>query len=224
MTTRPSTSPRRRMPRADRSAQLLEVAEQVFAERGFRLASMDEIADRAGITKPVLYDHFGSKDGLLAAVVESARDDLREAVTAAVTSAADSEHALSAGLRAYFDYLAAHAASWTVLLTEAEASSAAAEAMEAIRAEMGDFIAALMTADLRDVSNDRAQAYAQVVIGASERLARYARTGSGRGADELVSALMDVIWLGLDDMRAGKRWTATSASTAHRVVRRGGTD
>src|SRR3954452_21156665 len=113
---------RRRMRRDDRTRQLLEVAEAVISERGFQSASMDEIADRAGITKPVLYDHFGSKDGLFAAVIESARGDLRETIGAAVESADDSEHAMAAGLRAYFRYLAEHAATWTVLLTEAEAS------------------------------------------------------------------------------------------------------
>src|SRR4051812_36831718 len=195
------------MPRADRSAQLLEVAEQVFAERGFRLASMEEIAERAGITKPVLYDHFGSKDGLFAAVIESARSDLRETIGAAVASAGDSEQAMAAGLRAYFGYLAEHASTWTVLLTEAEATSAAAEAMEGTRAEMAEFIAGLMAAELPVMKPSQAAVYAQVVIGASERLARFARTGSKWTPDQLVRTLMDVIWLGLDDVRAGQRWS-----------------
>ena len=56
------------MSRAEREAQLIEVAERTFSERGFKGVSMDEIAERAQISKPVLYDHFGSKDGLLAAV------------------------------------------------------------------------------------------------------------------------------------------------------------
>ena len=53
------------MPRADRERQMLAVAERVFAERGFRSASMDEIAELVGVTKPMLYAYFGSKDGLV---------------------------------------------------------------------------------------------------------------------------------------------------------------
>jgi len=67
-TTDPA-APRRRLPRAAREQQLLDVAEQVFAEQGYSAASMDDIAIRAGVTKPVLYSHFGSKEGLVVACV-----------------------------------------------------------------------------------------------------------------------------------------------------------
>ena len=60
------------MARADRRDQLLDTAQEVFVERGYGPTSMDDVAEAAGVTKPVLYDHFGSKDGLLAAVVERA--------------------------------------------------------------------------------------------------------------------------------------------------------
>ncbi|MGH3746792.1 MAG: helix-turn-helix domain-containing protein, partial [Micromonosporaceae bacterium] len=64
------------MPRADRERQMLAVAEQVFAERGYRDASMDEIAGRVGVTKPMLYAYFGSKEGLLLATIVKFGTDL----------------------------------------------------------------------------------------------------------------------------------------------------
>ena len=121
------------MRRRDRGRQLLQVAEEVIAERGFQAASMDEIAVRAGVTKPVLYDHFGSKDGLLAAVIARAGGQLREAVQRAVTDAEGPEEELARGVHAYFEFIEEHAPTWSSLLGEAAAMTAAAGAVEEIR-------------------------------------------------------------------------------------------
>src|ERR671923_342516 len=73
-----------RVPRAVRERQLVELGEELFAERGFAKASMDELARRAGVTKPVVYELFGSKDGVFEACVERAVRRLADEVTAAV--------------------------------------------------------------------------------------------------------------------------------------------
>ena len=65
-----STSPTARMPRAQRRSQLLELATRVFTEKGFQSTSMDDIATAAGVTKPVLYQHFGSKETLYIEVLD----------------------------------------------------------------------------------------------------------------------------------------------------------
>ncbi len=70
-----STS-RKRLTFAARRAQLMEVGRAVFAETGFEAASLDLIAQRAGVTKPIIYEHFGSKEGLHAAIVEREMDEL----------------------------------------------------------------------------------------------------------------------------------------------------
>jgi AcrR family transcriptional regulator len=66
-------TPRRRIGRAEREQQILDAALAVFSERGFQNASMDAVAERVGVTKPVLYTHFGSKDGLLLACIGGGR-------------------------------------------------------------------------------------------------------------------------------------------------------
>jgi AcrR family transcriptional regulator len=195
------------MARADRGEQLLDTAEQVFAERGFRTASMEEIAERAGVTKPILYDHFGSKDGLLAAVVVRSGAALRSATQEAVAEAPSPADALNRGLRAYFTFIEAHAAAWTVLLTETEATGAAAEAVEAIRRDIGAFIAGMIAADLPDTDPARAGLYAQAIVGAAERLAMHARSSGSLDAQTLTQSLMDVIWLGLSSVHEGGRWS-----------------
>src|ERR671938_1780699 len=76
-----------RVPRAVRERQLVDLGEQLFAERGFAKASMDELARRAGVTKPVIYELFGSKDGLFRACLEGLALRLAEEIAAAARAA-----------------------------------------------------------------------------------------------------------------------------------------
>ena len=205
----PPTAPtpvRRRLPREERARQLLATAEQVFADRGIAAASMDEIAERAGVTKPVLYDHFGSKDGLLAAVIERAGADLGTAVESVVAEADGPDAALARGLRAYFTFMQEHRKAWLALLNETATNTAGAKALEKIRDERARFIALLIAAEIPDADRARAMTYAQAVIGACERLAT-APDGAALSPDELTSYLMDVIWLGFAAVRNGERWS-----------------
>ena len=205
MATAQSAPVRRRLPRVERTRQLIEVAEEVFAERGIAAASMDDIAARAGVTKPILYDHFGSKDGLLAAVIARAGAELGDAVEGAVADANDADEALARGLRAYFSFMEQHRSAWLALLNETATNSAGAGALEQIRRERATFIAALIAAEVPDTDPKRAMTYAQAVIGACERLAT-APEGEALSPDELTSYLMDVIWLGFGAVRKGERW------------------
>jgi len=194
------------MRRDDRARQLLEVAEEVIAERGFQSASMEEIAVRAGVAKPVLYDHFGSKDGLLAAVIARAGAELRTAVTGSVRGAPGPEEALARGLRSYFDFVAGHAPAWHVLLSEAAAAGAAAGALEDVRREMAGFVTAVIASELPDHDEAVAEVAAQALIGAAERLAVHRSIRGGWNTEELVAGLMDVVWVGFAGLRAGRRW------------------
>src|SRR3954447_9652887 len=74
----------RLMPRAEREEQMLEVAGEVFAERGFHAASMDEIAERADISKPMLYAYFGNKEGLYSAYMDRIGRSLLDTMDAVV--------------------------------------------------------------------------------------------------------------------------------------------
>ncbi len=77
--------PRVRMTGKERREQLLDVGRALFAEKGFEVTSIEEIATRAGVSKPVVYEHFGGKEGLYAVVVDREMRNLMEAVTSALT-------------------------------------------------------------------------------------------------------------------------------------------
>lgn len=159
---------RRRMPRAQREQQMLEVAEAVFAERGFAAASMDEIAERVGVSKPMLYEYFHSKEGLLLACVAQARAELREVTERAVEGSTDARAALRSGLRAFFVFARERRQGWSLLRHElALIGTSASEALEATRRQQTDLIAKLMARLLR-------------CRGGSAGARRRGRTGGGR--------------------------------------------
>src|SRR5580698_9299710 len=93
------------MPRQARRRQLLEAALEVFTSRGYHAAAMDEIADRAGVSKPVLYQHFPGKLELYLALLDESVATLTESVTDALASTTDNRQRVPAPFRAFFDYV-----------------------------------------------------------------------------------------------------------------------
>src|SRR5919106_5606800 len=104
---RPAPAPVRRssrLPRGARRAQLLQAAQEVFVAQGFHAAAMDEIADRAGVSKPVLYQHFPGKRELYLALLEEHVSELTERVKEAMGDTDDNQARVNAAVGAYFDF------------------------------------------------------------------------------------------------------------------------
>jgi AcrR family transcriptional regulator len=118
--------PHGRVPRAVRERQLVELAEQLFSERGYQGASMDELARRAGVTKPIVYDLFGNKDGLFRACLARSADRLATAVAEAVRAQDDPEARLHAGGLAFLRFATEHRVAWELMM-ETRFSDAALE-------------------------------------------------------------------------------------------------
>jgi AcrR family transcriptional regulator len=106
-TSRPAGGNRRgnRLPRDERRGQLLIAASEVFVDRGYHAAGMDEIADRAGVSKPVLYQHFSSKLELYLAVLQRHVDNLVSGVRQALRTTTDNRKRLTAAAHAFFDFI-----------------------------------------------------------------------------------------------------------------------
>jgi AcrR family transcriptional regulator len=104
--TTPETRPRStRLPRSARRKQLLGAAREVFVAQGYHAAAMDDIAERAGVSKPVLYQHFPSKRELYLALLQLHSDELLEAVRAALASTNDNKQRVAATMAAYFSFI-----------------------------------------------------------------------------------------------------------------------
>src|SRR3954468_16705193 len=103
-----------RLPAARRRRQLLDVALEAFAANGFHRSSMEDIADAAGVTKPVLYQHFGSKRELYLELLDAVGRQLREPIAKAVTGANRPREQVEAGFAAYFQFVANHQSAFSL--------------------------------------------------------------------------------------------------------------
>jgi AcrR family transcriptional regulator len=140
-----------RVPRPVRERQLLELAEALFAERGYAGASMDELARRAGVTKPVVYELFGSKDGLFGACVDRSIERLAADISTAVRAEGDPEARLRAGGLAFIRFAAANRVAWDLMSMGGNFE----EKARAVRSSQADLIRELMAEMARDDVDQR---------------------------------------------------------------------
>ncbi|MBK1785908.1 TetR/AcrR family transcriptional regulator [Prauserella cavernicola] len=186
------------MPRAQRERQMIEVAEVVFAERGYAAASMDEIAERVGVSKPMLYEYFNSKEGLLLACIREARTELRQVTEQAVLGSVNAEEAMRAGLHAFFVFIRERRQAWSLVRHETTlVGTSAAEEIEATRQQQTDLIATLMSGFFNDADTVRIQAAAEFVVGGCERLAIWCERYDDVTPDVATEYAMDLLWGGL---------------------------
>ncbi|HET9654721.1 MAG TPA: TetR/AcrR family transcriptional regulator [Kineosporiaceae bacterium] len=94
-----------RLPRSARRVQLLGAAREVFVAQGYHAAAMDEIAERAGVSKPVLYQHFPGKRDLYIALIQQHTEELRAAVRRALASTTDNKLRVAATIQAFFEFV-----------------------------------------------------------------------------------------------------------------------
>ncbi|HTI25188.1 MAG TPA: helix-turn-helix domain-containing protein [Kutzneria sp.] len=186
------------MPRAARKAQMLAVAEEVFAERGYLAASMDEIAERVGVSKPMLYEYFGSKEGLLVGCIDKARTELREATEQAVIHADSPENMLRLGLLAFFRFIAERRQSYSLLRHEAAVTvPSAVEEIEAIRRQQTDLMVGWMGLALPAADPIELEAAAEILVGSCERLAQWCERRPEVTPERATDLLMAAVWTGL---------------------------
>ncbi|HEX5403751.1 MAG TPA: TetR/AcrR family transcriptional regulator [Pseudonocardiaceae bacterium] len=196
-TNRTEAPRRRRMPRADRERQMMSVAEEVFAERGYVAASMDEIAERVGVSKPMLYEYFGSKEGLLVACIRQARAELLRVTSQAAVDAVNPEDMLRNGLVAYFQFISDHRRSWALLCSEtAVVGPSATEEIEAVRQQQTDLISSTMALYVPQPPLDLT-AGAEVIVGGCERLALWCQRHPETSPADAAELVMRLIWSGM---------------------------
>ena len=129
-----------RVPRAVRRRQLVELAEQLFAERGFARTSMEELARRAGVTKPVIYELFESKDGLFRACVDRAIERMADSIVEAFRSETEPEARLRAGGLAFLRFARDNRVAWDLMAMQGRFADQA----QAVRRDQAQLIRTLM--------------------------------------------------------------------------------
>jgi AcrR family transcriptional regulator len=199
---------RRKLPRAVRERQMLEVAGRVFAAHGFHEASMDEIAQRAGISKPMIYNYFGSKEGLYFAYIELAGQRLLSRMAEAARGVDDSDEIdpagrLLAASLAFFAHVDERREEWAVLFAELAARGGPFfQEVAAVRRSIINQTAQLFEIVLRrtGVSPDHVggtEALACALVGAGESLANWWLEHPEETKEAMANRLVDVAWNGL---------------------------
>ena len=204
---------RRKLPRAVRERQMLEVAGRVFAAHGFHEASMDEIARDAGISKPMIYNYFGSKEGLYFAYIELAGQRLLSRMAEAARAVDDSdeidaERRLRASALAFFAHVDERREEWAVLFAELAARGGPFfQEVAAVRRSIIDQTAQLFDVVLRRAGLSPEQVggtepLACAFVGAGESLANWWLQHPEETKAAMANRLIDVGWGGLNHLLA----------------------
>jgi AcrR family transcriptional regulator len=202
----------RRLPRPVREQQMLDAAIEVFSRRGYRVASMDEIAEAAGISKPMIYAYLGSKDELFAACIAREAGRLVDAISAVVGAGGTPAEQLWHALHAFFSYVDEHRGGWLVLYRQARGDDAPfAEQVVTIRANIAAVVASLLgqAMDAEGVAlppERELSAVANALVGAAESLADWMVDNAGETPTATATRLMNLVWMGFDSLLRGARW------------------
>ena len=179
-----------------RREQILDVALDVFASSGFHGASMNDIAEAAGVTKPVLYQHFDSKRDLYQALIEEVGNRLRTNIDKATAEATNGKSQTELGFRAYFRWVADDHDGFRLLFgSGSRRDDEFNEAIRKITAESARAVAPLIAVDI-DESHRETLAHALVGLaeGASRRLVGL---GQDFDPDAIAAEVSALAWAGL---------------------------
>ncbi|MFJ6748874.1 MULTISPECIES: TetR/AcrR family transcriptional regulator [unclassified Streptomyces] len=209
-----SDTRRRRVPRPVREQQIIDAGIQIFAKRGYHAASVDEIAELAGISKPMVYLYLDSKEGLFLACLRREAGRLVAAFQEAAGEAHSPELRLRAGLLAFFTFVTEHRGSWVVLHRQAsELSPAIAqEVAQARRAVMAQ-VAGLARAGIAESSgttrpgDEEADFVAHALVGAADALTDWMEEHPGESPERITLRLMNMVWVGMRNVLDGEVWT-----------------
>jgi AcrR family transcriptional regulator len=209
-----STTPRKRLTGEERRAAILDSALAVFAERGYHASSIDDIAREGGVSKALIYEHFASKQGLFAELLESHAGELFERLAAAIAEAGREGSArLAVGVDAFYGFVEDHRVAWRMLFREATDSEVAV-LLDRVVAQVTALVAALIAEDpaSRAVGPDEPareqgiQILAQMLVGAVQSLANWWADHQEISRERIVEMTMDFAWLGLERLSRGERW------------------
>jgi AcrR family transcriptional regulator len=207
-----SVGEKKRLPRPEREQQMIDAAIVIFARRGYHKASMDDIAARAGISKPMLYMYLGSKADLFRACMRRETDRFLGAIRAAVDPGQPTEEQVFTGVNAFFTFVADYRDAWNVLYRQARDSGGPLAGEVATIREMviGEVAAILRRAAEADGVADPAKvpimALATALLGAAESLTEWILDHPGERPEETSILLMSLVWNGLGNTLHGLRW------------------
>jgi AcrR family transcriptional regulator len=200
------------MTAADRREAILEAALDAFAGAGYHETSLDAVADRAGISKALIYEHFASKRELHRALLERYVHELLARVIDATAAAEPGEARLRSGLEAFLEFVEERRDAWRFVFRNVS-DPEIADAVNRLREEVAATLAGLMAADAPpewtanpELSRET-EMIAQELTGAVQALANWWDEHRDVPRERISQSIMDFAWIGLERLGEGKRWS-----------------
>jgi AcrR family transcriptional regulator len=211
MSTEPARAPRTtraRMTATQRREQLLVVSRRLFAEKGFEQTSVEEIAARAEVSKPVVYEHFGGKEGIYAVVVDREIQALTSALTGALDEGGHPKAMVERSALALLGYIEESEDGFRILVRD----SPVAQATGTFSSLIGDVatqVEHLLGEQFRKQHLDPSTApiYAQMLVGMVALTGQHWLDARSPGKEDVAAALVNLAWNGLAGLQASPQLT-----------------
>jgi AcrR family transcriptional regulator len=211
---------RARIPRPEREHQMLEAASMLFGEQGYHAVSMDQIADEVGISKPMLYAYFDSKEGLCSACLKRAGADAISAIGTSYRDDSTPEQALWSGFLAFFEFVKREPQSWRLIRSQASYDVGTFQRMVGeIHLELLAVVQELERTASKETAGDpfadkeTRDAASRALFGAASALAdHWLASDFESTAEDRANQLMNFFWVGIRAMSDGECWSPLRAT------------
>lgn len=186
------------MPRRERRAQLMESALEVFVAQGYHAAAMDDIAERAGVSKPVLYQHFPGKLDLYLALLDQSCDTIIDNCRHALEATPDNKQRVAATMDAFFEYVASDSGAFRLVFeSDLTNEPAVREHVDRVTTECAALIAEVISDDT-GLPSDASRLLAVSLVGMAQVSARFWLTEPGGiGRPDAAALVAGLAWRGI---------------------------
>ena len=186
-----------RLSASARRAQLIDVGRIVFAKRGYEGASLEEIADRAKVSRPVLYEHFGGKEGLYAVVIDREMEYLVRRIAESISVGTPRERVESAAL-AFLSYVKDHPEGFAILTHDAPVTTAGG-GMSSLLNDVAERVGDVFAASFKNAGFDPKSApiYAHALVGMVTFVGQWWTVARKPSVEEVASHIAALAWMGL---------------------------
>ncbi len=191
------SSKSRRLSASERRAQLIEVGRAVFAKYGYEGTSVEQIAKRAKVSKPIIYEHFGGKEGLYAVVVDREMDYVERRIVEAISSGSPRERVEHASLT-FLNYVKDHPDGFAVLSQDSPFTSSRGS-MSSLLNELADRVGDVFVSGFKDAGYDpkAAPIYANALIGMVTFVGKWWTEERKPPVEEVAKHIGALAWMGL---------------------------
>jgi AcrR family transcriptional regulator len=204
-----------RLPRPARRRQLLDAAQQVFVAQGYHAAAMDDIADRAGVSKPVLYQHFPGKRDLYLALLDESAESLVDAVRSALASTTDNKQRVLATVRAYYEYVGEKGGAFRLVFeSDLTGEPEVRERVDAVARQCAEAISHII-ADDTGLPEAESRLLGAAIAGIAHVTARaWTANGEAIPREDAIQLVASLIWRGIRGIPLTEEHAAQDAARA----------